>query len=60
MNKEILKKLGFEKEVKRVGQGCCSACNCLIDLDGFRDDLSKREFGISGMCQKCQDETFGS
>lgn len=25
----------------------------------FRDDLSRREFAISGMCQKCQDETFG-
>ncbi len=25
----------------------------------FRDDLSRKEFMISGMCQKCQDETFG-
>jgi hypothetical protein len=24
----------------------------------FRDDLSFKEFGISGMCQKCQDKTF--
>lgn len=26
----------------------------------FRDELSRKEFSISGMCQKCQDETFGS
>lgn len=25
----------------------------------FRDDLSRREFAISSLCQKCQDETFG-
>jgi hypothetical protein len=25
----------------------------------FRDDLSKKEYTISGMCQPCQDETFG-
>ncbi len=26
----------------------------------FRDELSKREHGISGFCKVCQDETFGS
>ena len=25
----------------------------------FRDELSKREYTISGLCQKCQDEIFG-
>ncbi len=25
----------------------------------FRDKLSEREYTISGMCQDCQDETFG-
>ena len=25
----------------------------------FRDELSRREYSISGLCQKCQDETFG-
>jgi hypothetical protein len=24
----------------------------------FRDDLSVKEYTISGMCQQCQDETF--
>lgn len=26
----------------------------------FRDELSAREYRISGMCQKCQDRFFGS
>ena len=25
----------------------------------FRDELSRKEFSISGFCQKCQDTTFG-
>ena len=24
----------------------------------FKDELSKREFAVSGICQKCQDEIF--
>jgi hypothetical protein len=26
----------------------------------FRDSLSRKEFGISGMCQACQDTVFRS
>lgn len=26
----------------------------------FRDDLSLREYQISGLCQKCQDDVFGA
>jgi hypothetical protein len=25
----------------------------------FKDKLSEKEYGISGMCQVCQDKTFG-
>lgn len=26
----------------------------------FRDEISKKEFSISGLCQKCQDKVFGT
>lgn len=26
----------------------------------FRDELSRKEYTISGMCQTCQDQVFGS
>lgn len=32
---------------------------CGEPVTGFRDALSEREYGISGMCQNCQDEVFG-
>lgn len=33
---------------------------CGKKVTGFRDELSAREYKISGLCQKCQDEMFGS
>ena len=60
MNKDIMKQAGFSKEVTMVENGVCPTCCKPIDLRyGFRNDKSRREFEISGMCQKCQDEFFG-
>lgn len=39
----------------------CVFCKKSIDPDTeFRDALSRKEFTISGICQKCQDATFGT
>mgnify|MGYP001159308508 FL=1 len=40
-----------------------SWANAQIPADGFfmfRDELSAREYYISGMCQACQDSVFGA
>ena len=39
--------------------GVCVMCGKEVTEDSFRDDLSKKEFTISGLCQSCQDEIFG-
>ena len=31
---------------------------CGKKITKFKDDLSVKEYDISGMCQKCQDEMF--
>jgi len=31
---------------------------CGEKITGFKDELSRKEYKISGLCQKCQDETF--
>lgn len=59
MNKEIMSKIGFDGEVKLVEEGNCPFCKEPINESDFRDTLSKKEFTISGLCQKCQDKTFG-
>lgn len=35
----------------------CVACG--KPADKFRDPLSAKEYGISGLCQACQDGVFG-
>ena len=33
---------------------------CGGDANHFADELSRKEYGISGMCQTCQDKTFSA
>lgn len=38
-------------------KGICVSCG--EEAKNFKDEVSKKEFSISGMCQECQDFTFG-
>ena len=60
MNKKIMEAAGFKEEVKRVEAGACPFCHKAVDLNGFRDVVSRKEHLISGLCQSCQDEMFGT
>ena len=40
-----------------IKQDTCVTCQ--EDASTFKDDLSRKEFTISGMCQTCQDSVFG-
>ena len=47
---------GRSPSVCKAG-GQCVMCG-EFDLS-FRDELSRKEYGISGFCQGCQDDFFG-
>tara|TARA_R100000808_G_scaffold18218_1_gene40002 strand:- start:245 stop:508 length:264 start_codon:yes stop_codon:yes gene_type:complete len=36
----------------------CTTCGQAVTLESFTDEISLKEFHISGMCQVCQDEIF--
>lgn len=40
-----------------LNAGMCPTCQG--DITEFKDALSLKEYGISGMCQSCQDSVFG-
>ena len=44
-----------------IEEGICVTCDEGRDIaaTSFRDDLSRKEYAISGMCQSCQDDVFG-
>ena len=54
MNKEILRQVGFYEQLDRINKGLCATCGVKIDEREFNDLISRREFEISGICQKCQ------
>jgi hypothetical protein len=58
MNKQIMNACGFGNQMKLVDQHRCPTCGNFIRTQEFKDELSVREFQISGMCQKCQDSVF--
>ena len=60
MNKDIMRSLGFGEEMAKVEAGLCPFCNRPIHPNvEFRDDSSRREYEVSGLCQACQDRMFG-
>lgn len=41
----------------KTEEGCCVSCKNKVSE--FKDELSLKEFAISGLCQTCQDAVFG-
>lgn len=52
-----LENLFGKNRVETINENRCMSCNG--SADNFRDALSMREYSISGLCQKCQDEIWG-
>ena len=46
-----------ESRTESIGGNTCVSCG--EEATDFADDLSRKEYGISGLCQACQDEVFG-
>jgi hypothetical protein len=45
-----------QKAVERLDKGACPTCGSTDTT--FRDQPSKREHAITGLCQQCQDRIF--
>jgi len=59
-NKEKnLRSLGFNREVDRTKFDLCPLCGQPIKMEDFNNELSRKEYFVSGMCQKCIDDMFG-
>tara|TARA_R110002020_G_scaffold165708_1_gene353354 strand:+ start:460 stop:666 length:207 start_codon:yes stop_codon:yes gene_type:complete len=51
------KLFGRSRSLAIAGGGCVKCGETATD---FRDELSRKEYGISGLCQCCQDGIFGT
>ena len=60
MNKDIMGQI-FPGELSYILAKRCPFCQKKVsNLDYFKDDISLREFEISGLCQDCQDKVFSN
>ena len=52
----------FPEKVDRILNGLCVTCDEEISLQALTkmNVISRKEYGISGMCQVCQDSVFNS
>lgn len=48
--------MGKDRE-ETIRNGLCMTCD--NEAKEFKDQLSRKEYTISGMCQECQDKVFG-
>ena len=58
VKRQLLISAGMGDMVKKAMLGICPLCGKPASIEDCRDDLSRREFAIAGICQKCQDEVF--
>ena len=60
IDETITKIFGVDRQASIQGAKCIGRpIGCGGPATEFRDALSKKEYGISGLCQKCQDSIFG-
>lgn len=53
---ELLTSFTGKSRITSIQNHQCMTCNKPVNQ--FRDQLSLKEYTISGMCQACQDEVF--
>jgi len=58
MNKYIMRTMGFGDQVDLVEKGKCPFCKKQVETGKFKDELTLKEYRISGMCEKCQNDFF--
>ena len=59
MNKEIFEALGMNSYIDEYQNKICPMCHKKVDENEFVSEIERKEFKISGMCKKCQDDFFG-
>ena len=57
LNKPAFKFNKYWREL--IENNKCPICGTLIKEKEFKNEISKKEYSISGQCQMCQDEVFG-
>jgi hypothetical protein len=55
---ELTSFFGYGNKEVSIDLDTCVFCGNQVDIEGFKDAESVKEFYISGLCQQCQDRIF--
>ena len=58
IDKVITAIFGIDRKAS-IENKTCATCGMEVKPDSFKNEISLKEFHISGMCQTCQDGIFG-
>ena len=62
MNEDIMRAVGMGHKVDLFKAGKCTDCEKVVNTnvvcDEFTDELSRKDYKITGMCQACQDSMY--
>jgi hypothetical protein len=58
IDKVITAIFGIDRKAS-IENKTCATCGMEVKSDSFKNEISLKEFHISGMCQTCQDGIFG-
>jgi len=56
---QLLEDMGKRSSSLKQNRCVPEPIGCGKLIGEFKDELSEREYSISGLCQKCQDKFFG-
>jgi hypothetical protein len=56
LQNEIAKEFFGRSATEAFIEAICVDCG--KPIEGFRDEISEKEYRITGLCQKCQDSIF--
>jgi hypothetical protein len=56
IEQSITQLFGINRRTSVLNNRCVMCSEAAVS---FRNEISRREFSISGMCQHCQDSVFG-
>lgn len=60
LDRVLVKVFGVDRRAAIQTNTCVAPpIGCGGPINTFRDELSEREYRISGLCQECQDDIFG-
>ena len=57
INEAIIQLTGIDR-LSAINTKLCGWCNLTVAADSFKDELSLKEYRISGLCQDCQDRMW--